>query len=112
MTIFSFHPAKNITTGEGGMVTTNDEELCRLLKLYRNNGIEKDPKFLHGESRPGYYEVMALSGNYNVTETQAALGLSQLARIDAIVPPAGYLVRYYDEAAGTDKRISAHRTIV
>lgn len=97
MTVFSFHPAKNITTGEGGMVTTNDPELYRLLQLFRNNGIEKDPKFLHGESRPGYYEVMTLTGNYNFTEMQAALGLSQMQRIDSIVAKRQELIGLYRE---------------
>lgn len=95
MTIFSFHPSKTMTTGEGGMVTTNDEELARLLRRFRNNGIEKDPKFLKQEPQPWYYEVQELSGNYNVTELQAALGLSQLKRLEQFVVKRRQLVAYY-----------------
>jgi UDP-4-amino-4,6-dideoxy-N-acetyl-beta-L-altrosamine transaminase len=85
MTVFSFHPAKTITTGEGGMVTTNDEELHHRLKLYRNNGIEREAKYLLGEPLPWYYEVHDISGNYNFTEFQAALGRSQLKRISKFI---------------------------
>lgn len=95
MTIFSFHPAKVLTTGEGGMVTTNDEELYHRLKIYRDNGIEKDPKFFQNESRPGYYEVLLMSGNYNFTEMQAALGLSQLKRLDNFISKRQKLMDLY-----------------
>lgn len=97
MTIFSFHPVKNITTGEGGMVTTNDENLYRRLKLFRNNGIEKDPAYLENSPEPWYYEVQDLSGNYNFTEFQAALGLSQMARLDQFIEKKRLLMKTYRE---------------
>lgn len=99
LTVFSFHPAKTITTGEGGMVTTNDEDLYERLKRYRNNGIERDPnKFLEKiELYEGYYEVKELTGNYNFTDFQAALGLSQLSRIEAFIEKRRLLIRKYRE---------------
>lgn len=98
MTVFSFHPAKTITTGEGGMVTTNDEELYLKLKLYRNNGMEKDPQRFEINSEipyEGFYEVLEMSGNYNFTDFQAALGLSQLQRIDQMIAKRRELVSLY-----------------
>lgn len=83
MTVFSFHPAKNITCGEGGIVTTNDEELKNRLLLYRNNGIEREPERLQGSPKPWYYEVQDITGNFHMTEMQAALGLSQMERVTA-----------------------------
>jgi UDP-4-amino-4,6-dideoxy-N-acetyl-beta-L-altrosamine transaminase len=97
MTIFSFHPAKTITTGEGGMVTTNNPELYHQLKLLRNVGIEKEAKHLHETPGPWYCEVQALSGNYHMTEMQAALGLSQLQRLDAFIAKRQKLVSLYRE---------------
>jgi dTDP-4-amino-4,6-dideoxygalactose transaminase len=95
MTIFSFHPAKTLTTGEGGMVTTNDPELYHRLQLYRNNGIEKDPQRLHEVPYPGFYEVQFLSGNFNFTEIQAALGLSQFKRLPAFIAKRKALMDSY-----------------
>ena len=95
MTVFSFHPAKTITTGEGGLVTTNDKGLCHKLRLYRNNGIERDPGYLEGEPAPWYYEVKGITGNFNFTEMQAALGLSQLNRLDAFIVKRRQLVEEY-----------------
>lgn len=96
MTIFSFHPAKAITTGEGGIVTTNDENLYRRLRLYRNNGIEREQEFLKkGQEASDYYEVQSISGNYNFTEFQAALGLSQLRRIEHFIEQRRKLVKIY-----------------
>lgn len=95
MTVFSFHPAKTMTTGEGGIVTTNDPELWHLLKLYRANGIEKDPSFMSHEEYPGYYEVQFLSGNHHMTEMQAALGLSQLRRLDQFIKKRKDLMQLY-----------------
>lgn len=97
MTVFSFHPAKTITTGEGGMVTTNDAELYRRLKLFRNNGIEKDPALLEESANlyGGYYEVTEMTGNYNFTDFQAALGLSQLKRIESFIAKRRQLTTLY-----------------
>lgn len=86
MTIFSFHPAKQFTTGEGGAVLTNDPHYYERLKLFRNNGIV--PK---GE----FYEVVELSGNYNFTEFQAALGLSQLSRVKKMNEARSKLIKTY-----------------
>lgn len=97
MTVFSFHPAKTITTGEGGMVMTNDEDLCHLLRLIRNNGIERDPSYLQQEPAPWYYEIAELSGNYNFTEMQGALGLSQLKRLNQFVAKRKKLMTAYRE---------------
>ncbi len=95
MTVFSFHPAKTITTGEGGMVTTNEETLYHRLRLFRNNGIEKEQQYLQGEPAPWYYEVHDLSGNYNFTEFQAALGLSQMERLDERISKRRDLIKLY-----------------
>jgi dTDP-4-amino-4,6-dideoxygalactose transaminase len=95
MTVFSFHPAKTITTGEGGIVTTNDPHLYHQLKCARGNGIERDPHHLSQQPYPGYYEVKFLSGNYNFTEMQAALGLSQLKQLPQFVEKRQQLMELY-----------------
>lgn len=95
MTVFSFHPAKTITTGEGGMVTTNDRELVHRLQRYRNNGIERDPQYLEGEAAPWYYECHEMTNNFNFTEIQAALGLSQLKRLEDFIAKRRQLVQIY-----------------
>lgn len=97
MTMFSFHPAKTITTGEGGMVTTNDPDLYHRLQLYRNNGIEREAPYLEEKPNPGYYEVQAITGNFHVTEMQGALGLSQLQRIESFIKKRRRLVQLYRE---------------
>lgn len=103
MTVFSFHPAKTLTTGEGGMVMTNSEELCHQLRRFRNNGIERDPKYLQGEAAPWYYEVFDLTGNFNFTEMQAALGLSQFNRLDKFIAQRQLLMnRYRNQFAGME----------
>ncbi len=95
MTVFSFHPAKTMTTGEGGMVTTNDPELYHRLKLARNSGIERDTSRLKQEAKPWYYEVQMLTNNFNFTEFQAALGLSQMNRLNAFIEKRRELVKAY-----------------
>lgn len=106
MTVFSFHPAKTITTGEGGMVTTNDEELHHRLQIFRNNGIVRDPYFLRQNEGPWHYEVVALTSNYNFTEMQAALGLSQLNRIDEFIAKRQDLMRAYKHKLASFEHLS------
>ncbi len=81
MCCFSFHPAKQITTGEGGAVTTNDPESYRRLRRFRSHGITRDLVELEGDDGPWYYEQHELGFNYRLTDLQAALGISQLARL-------------------------------
>lgn len=82
MTVFSFHPVKTMTTGEGGAITTNDTELFRKLQLVRSHGITKDPILLSKNPGPWYYEQQDLGYNFRITDMQCALGLSQLAKLD------------------------------
>lgn len=79
LSIFSFHPVKHITTGEGGMITTNNEKLYEKLLLFRTHGITKDISLLK-ENGGWYYEMQELGYNYRLTDFQAALGMSQLKR--------------------------------
>jgi UDP-4-amino-4,6-dideoxy-N-acetyl-beta-L-altrosamine transaminase len=83
MSIFSFHPVKHIACGEGGMITTNDEELYNKLLLLRTHGITKNPFQLNKNDGAWYYEMQELGYNYRLTDFQAALGISQLKRADA-----------------------------
>lgn len=86
MTVFSFHPVKTITSGEGGMVLTNSEELYHRLVRLRTHGITNDSRFMeNGSEGPWYYQQIELGMNYRITDIQAALGLSQLRRIDDFV---------------------------
>ena len=82
MTVFSFHPVKHITTGEGGMVTTDDAELARRLRVFRNHGIDRDARQRQAEGQ-WYYEMVLLGYNYRLTDIGCVLGLSQLRRLDA-----------------------------
>ncbi len=97
MTMFSFHPAKTITTCEGGMITTNDKHLFDALQRFRNNGIERNPSNFEENEKvyPGFYEVQELTNNYNFTEFQAALGLSQMDRLEAFIEKRRKLVTTY-----------------
>jgi UDP-4-amino-4,6-dideoxy-N-acetyl-beta-L-altrosamine transaminase len=96
MTVFSFHPVKIVTTGEGGAVLTNDDALhARLLSL-RSHGITRDPAKMERESDgPWYYEMVELGFNYRMTDIQAALGVSQLSRLDAFLERRRALARRY-----------------
>jgi UDP-4-amino-4,6-dideoxy-N-acetyl-beta-L-altrosamine transaminase len=99
MTVFSFHPVKIITTGEGGMVLTNREDLYKKLVRLRSHGITRDPLLMPGEpDGPWYYQQIDLGYNYRMTDLQAILGLSQLRRIDAFVTRRRELAARYDQA--------------
>jgi len=97
MTVFSFHPVKHITTAEGGMVTTNNEELARRLRLFRSHGVERDPSRMSRNDGPWYYEMVDLGYNYRLTDIQCALGLSQLAKLDRFVQARRRIARRYAE---------------
>ncbi|MEX1109502.1 MAG: UDP-4-amino-4,6-dideoxy-N-acetyl-beta-L-altrosamine transaminase [Dongiaceae bacterium] len=97
--VFSFHPVKLMTTGEGGMLMSNDDALARRLRLLRTHGITRDAAEMEGESEgPWYYQQVALGYNYRMTDLQAALGASQLKRLDQFLARRRELVRRYDEA--------------
>ncbi|BCD87795.1 UDP-4-amino-4,6-dideoxy-N-acetyl-beta-L-altrosami ne transaminase [Pseudomonas solani] len=98
ITVFSFHPVKIITTAEGGLLTTNDPQLAERLRRLRSHGITRDPAAMTGPSEgPWYYQQLELGFNYRMTDLQAALGLSQLQRLDAFVARRRQLVARYGE---------------
>ncbi len=98
LTVFSFHPVKIITTGEGGMLLTNNAELYEKLKLYRSHGITRDPALMtHEPDGQWYYQQIDLGFNYRMTDIQAALGCSQMDRLDEFVSRRRYLAARYDE---------------
>jgi UDP-4-amino-4,6-dideoxy-N-acetyl-beta-L-altrosamine transaminase len=96
-TVFSFHPVKIITTAEGGMITTNDAEVARRIDLFRSHGMTRDPEMMtHAPDGPWYYQQVELGYNYRMTELQAALGLSQMERLDEFVERRHMLAHRYD----------------
>lgn len=99
MAVFSFHPVKIVTTGEGGMVLTNRQDLYDKLIRLRSHGITRDPGLMQGKSHgPWYYQQIELGFNFRMTDIQAALGLSQLDRLDEFVARRHQLARRYDDA--------------
>ena len=97
ITVFSFHPVKILTTGEGGMALTNNAELAERMALLRSHGINRDPARMTQEPQgPWYYEQIELGFNYRMTDIQAALGLSQLRRLDAFLGRRRELAARYD----------------
>jgi UDP-4-amino-4,6-dideoxy-N-acetyl-beta-L-altrosamine transaminase len=98
ITIFSFHPVKIITTGEGGMAVTNDAQMARRMQLLRSHGITREAdEMTHAPDGPWYYQQIGLGFNYRMTDIQAALGLSQLQRLDAFVATRHVIAKRYDE---------------
>jgi len=102
ITVFSFHPVKIITTAEGGMALTNNAELANKMALLRSHGITRDPALMtHEADGPWYYQQIDLGFNYRMTELQAALGVSQMERLDHYVARRHQLAeRYNDLLAG------------
>lgn len=97
--VFSFHPVKIITTGEGGMMMSNDSQLAARMAMLRTHGITRDAARMRSPSEGAwYYEQVALGYNYRMTDIQAALGYSQLQRIDALVARRRHLAARYDQA--------------
>lgn len=120
---FSFHPVKNVTTGEGGMVTTNDPDVYQRLLRLRSHGITKgsDPfldreqAYTDGRQNPWYYEMQEIGYNYRITDLQCALGLSQIARLESMHSRRVEIGQSYDRAfcelPNVRVRQSATRTI-
>ena len=107
LTVFSFHPVKHITTGEGGMVVTDDEGYAERMRIFRTHGITRDPKFFSPQTSDlhpltsdssWFYEMVDLGYNYRITEIQCALGLSQLAKLPEFLQRRREIAALYDEA--------------
>ncbi|MCO4852790.1 UDP-4-amino-4,6-dideoxy-N-acetyl-beta-L-altrosamine transaminase [Bacillus vallismortis] len=105
MTMFSFHPVKHITTGEGGMITTNNKTYYEKLLQFRSHGITRDPKKLTKDYGSWYYEMHFLGFNYRMTDIQASLGVSQLKKIDGFINTRNDLARIYNEKLKTISHI-------
>lgn len=102
ITVFSFHPVKIITTAEGGMAMTNDAQLANKMALLRSHGITRDPaQMTHEADGAWYYQQIDLGFNYRMTELQAALGVSQMSRLDQYVSRRHVLAKRYDELLQT-----------
>lgn len=105
ITVFSFHPVKIITTGEGGMAMTNDPALAKTMQLLRSHGITREPEdFINEPDGPWYYEQQLLGFNYRMTDIQAALGLSQMANLENWILKRGELAQHYFEMLAPDLR--------
>jgi UDP-4-amino-4,6-dideoxy-N-acetyl-beta-L-altrosamine transaminase len=106
MTCFSLHPVKSMTTGEGGLVTTEDDELAERLRLFRTHGITRDHVTPSEHEGGWYYEMQELGFNYRITDVQCALGLSQLQHVDAWVERRNAIARRYRELLAGEERIA------
>lgn len=98
ITIFSFHPVKIITTAEGGMALTNNQELAKKMDLLRSHGVTRNPELMTKPSEgPWYYQQVELGFNYRMTELQAALGITQLTRLESFVAKRHEIAEKYNE---------------
>lgn len=106
MTMFSFHPVKHITTGEGGVITTNNPIYYEKLLQFRTHGITRNPEILMENHGPWYYEMQSLGYNYRITDIQAALGCSQLNKIEKYLEIRKKYAKLYDQAFGEMDQIT------
>lgn len=98
MTMFSFHPVKHITSGEGGIITTNNKAYYDTLLQFRSHGITRDPNKLREKDLPWYYEMQELGFNYRMTDVQAALGLSQMKKLTNFLSKRREYAELYNKA--------------
>lgn len=98
MTTFSFHPVKPITTGEGGMIVTNDEILYKKLVLFRSHGITRDESQMTRNEGSWFYQQIDLGYNYRMTDIQCALGCTQMKKLDRFIDRRREIVERYNEA--------------
>jgi len=97
LAVFSFHPVKQMTTGEGGMIVTKNSDLAKKSKILRNHGITKETRERFGPKNPWFYEVIATGYNYRMTDIQAALGLNQLKKLKKFQRARERYVKIYDK---------------
>lgn len=105
MVEFSFHPVKPITTGEGGIIVTDNEGFYKKMLLFRTHGITRDENLMTHNEGPWYYEQIDLGYNYRITDIQCALGLSQMNKIDEFVNRRRRIVKMYNEAFKSVKEV-------
>jgi perosamine synthetase len=98
ISVFSFHPVKHVTTGEGGMVLTNDRSIYEKLQQFRTHGITKNPKKMKKNEGDWYYEMQYLGYNYRITDFQCVLGISQFQQIDENIRKRREIAKKYNEA--------------
>ena len=98
ITVFSFHPVKIITTGEGGMLLTNTKQIAEKVEMFRSHGITRNPEKMSKNDGGWYYEQLCLGYNYRLTDIQAALGLSQLNKLRFFIKKRNSIAKFYDEA--------------
>ncbi len=98
MTTFSFHPVKPITTGEGGMIVTDNEEFYQKMMLFRSHGITRDENLMTRNDGPWFYQQLDLGYNYRITDIQCALGCSQMKKLDRFLARRKEIVAHYNEA--------------
>ncbi|WGS63895.1 UDP-4-amino-4,6-dideoxy-N-acetyl-beta-L-altrosamine transaminase [Marinitoga aeolica] len=106
MTILSFHPVKHITTGEGGMILTNDEKYYEKLKLFRTHGITKDKNKMLKNDGAWYYEMHELGYNYRIPDILSALGYSQMDKLEMFIERRNYIAKRYNEAFRNNHKIT------
>jgi len=106
----SYHPVKNITTGEGGAVLSNDRDIIKKIEILRSHGVVRNPKKMFNNHGPWYYEMQQLGFNYRLSDIQCALGISQLKKIDRFVKKRKEIAKIYDKAFSNDKRFIIHKS--